>query len=140
VAKKKQESVRKHNELDRLEPDLQFAVLCDNVAFGPEGKVVFVGVFDTFLTPGPVAQFFVVTRWVNGLGEHAMKIRILNPELEPVLTTPDVRMTLRDKNDRATTQMGFQNFIFSSPGVHWFEILLNEVLVLAIPVPVFEAS
>jgi len=140
VTKKKRRKREQPKAIDRIEPDLQFAVLCDNVAAGPGGKPVYVGVFDHFLRPGTVPQFFVVARWANGLGEHAMKIRILDPELKPIFTSPDIPVPLRDKNTKATSQMGFQNFVFPSPGVYWFEILLNDNLVLAISVPVFEGG
>ena len=140
MTRKEQQKREQPKAVERIDPDLQFAVLCDNVASGPGGKPVFVGVFDSFVKPGLVPQLFVVTRWVNGVGDHTIKIRVLNPELEPIFRTPGMTIKLRDKNARATTRLGFQNFLFPSPGVYWFEILLNERLALAIPVPVFEGS
>lgn len=122
-----------------LEPTLQFCVLCDIVAKGPMGKPVFVGVFDQFRRLGPIPHFFIMLRWINGLGSHSSSIRLLDPDLNPIFEPLEKHlMTLKRRTDMATAQFRFVNFQFPQPGVHWVEVLLDEQPYASIPLPVFD--
>lgn len=124
---------------ESLEPTLQFCVLCDVVARGPGDKPAFIGVFDQFRRLGPIPQFFIVLRWVNGLGSHSSSIRLLDPDLNPIFEPPEKHsMTLRRRTDMATAQFGIVNFQFPRSGVYWVEILLNEQFYASIPLSVFD--
>ena len=124
---------------ESLEPTLQFCVLCDVVAGGPGGKPAFIGVFDQFRRLGPIPQFFIVLRWINGLGSHSSSIRLLDPDLNSIFEPPEKHpMTLRWRTDVATVQFGIVNFQFPQPGVYWVEVLLNERSYASIPLPVFD--
>jgi len=123
---------------ERVDPTLQFFILCDNIA-SAGSKPVFVGVFDQILRPGPIPQFVIAMRWVNGLGKHKVRIRVLNPELEEVEKF-EGDVELHHRAAQATAVFGVVNFVFAIPGVFWFEILLNDQLVSSIPLPVQKGS
>ena len=121
-----------------LEPTLQFCVLSDVVAKGPGGKPAFIGVFDQVRRLGPIPQFFIVLRLINGLGSHSSSIRLLDPDLNPIFQPPEKHpMTLNRRTDAATAQFGIVNFKFPKPGVYWVEVLLDEQSYASIPLPVF---
>lgn len=122
-----------------MEPTLQACILCDLVAKVPGGKFAYIGVFDRFLRLGPIPQFFIVLKWVNGLGSHCSSIRVLHPDLKPLFEAPKSHpMTLKQRTDVATAQFGFVNFTFSRAGVHWVQVLLNGEGYSSIPLPVFD--
>jgi len=124
---------------ESLEPTLQFCVLCDVVARGPSGKPAFIGVFDQFRRLGPIPQFFIVLRWIDGLGSHFSSMRLLDPDLNTIFEPPEKHpMTLKRRTDVATTQFGIVNFQFPQSGVYWVEVLLNEQSYASIPLPVFD--
>jgi hypothetical protein len=124
---------------ESLAPTLQFCVLCDLVAAGPGGKPAFVGVFDQCRRLGPIPQFFIVMRWINGLGSHRSSIRLLDPNLNPIFVPPEpYQMTLRRRTDVANSQYGIVNLTFPQPGVYWVEISLDDQFYASIPLPVFE--
>lgn len=125
-------------QVNSIEPILQFCIFCDNIAMASGGKPVFIGVFDSFLRPSPIPQFFIILRWVRGIGKHTSLIKILNPELEPIYTSEETEMDLPHKAHPADARYGFVNFEFPGSGVYWVEIFLNGESYTAIPLPVHE--
>lgn len=119
-------------------PVLQFCVLCDNVTNPPEGKPVFSGVFSSITRPSILPQFFIALRWINGLGEHRMMVKILDPELKELFKSPNILFKLPHRASNIDVIFPFANFKFSKAGVYWFEILLNNENYSAFPLPVFE--
>jgi hypothetical protein len=117
-----------------VDPTLQFFLLCDNIASAGT-KPVFVGVFDQILRPGPIPQFVIALRWVNGFGTHTAQIRILDPDLTEVGRF-DGGFELQHRAAQATLVFGVINFVFATAGVYWFEILLDGKQVTSIPLPV----
>ena len=128
----------KVSENDYIEPTLQFCVFCDVVAQGPGNKPTFIGVFDQFLLPGPIPQFFIALRWINGLGRHTSTIRLLDPELNPIYTPPEEQViNLTHRTNASNTNYGIVNFRFPTSGVYWVEVILNRETYTSIPLPVF---
>jgi hypothetical protein len=125
---------------ESLEPTLQFCVLCDVVAQGPGDKPAFIGVFDQFRRLGPIPQFFVALRWIDGLGSHSSSIRLLDPDLNLFFEPPEKHpMTFKQRTDVATARYGIVNLQFPRPGVYWVEVLLNEQSYISVPLPVFDS-
>lgn len=120
-----------------IRPILQFSVLCDSVAHGPDGKAVFLGVFESFKRPVVVPQFAICNRWINGQGRFKQKTRLLNPKLELLVETPYLEFELANRVTVANFQQMLTNVNFSQPGVYWVEVWLNEERVLSYPVPVY---
>lgn len=123
---------------ERIEPTMQFFVLCDNIAQAGT-KPVLVGVFDQLVRPGPVPQFIIAMRWTNGVGNHSVEIRVLDPDLESLATFKgDIELQHRAAN--ATVIFNVVNFEFRVAGVYWFEVRLNDQMAAAIPLPVQRGS
>lgn len=120
----------------KKEPVLQYCVLCDNIAKEQTGKPVFVGVFDSILKPITVPQFFVVIKWVYGLGSHTFDIRILTPDLKDLMPKASGRFNLANETEAALGQLGFVNVEFKTAGVYWIVINLNDSRYAAFPLVV----
>jgi hypothetical protein len=125
---------------DSKEPILEQFVLCDAVVKDANGKLAYLGVFDSFFRPGYVPQFFVVIKWVNGLGEHEFYYKILDPDLKPIFATPKDKMLLENRVATAVFMNQFNNFPIRSSGVHWAELFLNGKSYISIPIPVYTES
>jgi len=123
---------------ERIEPFLQFCVFCDAFATTPEGKPVFVGVFDSLKKPSRVPQFLIILRWIGGMGEHDVRLRILNPDLNEIFAQPNQKIILPHKAQGAQAVYQFVNFAFAGSGVYWVEISVNNNIYAAIPLPVYE--
>lgn len=122
------------------EPILQFSVLCDGIATPQEigNKPVFIGVFNSLLKPMIVPQFFIANRWINGIGEHSQSIKILDPSLKEIAKTENQKFVLATKVNSADLFSAFVNLNFSTPGVYWIKIDLDNKLAMSYPFPVFE--
>lgn len=131
----------KEHKIESIEPTLQFCVFCDGIAEGPGDKKSFVGVFTSIRQVGTVPQFFIVLRWIDGVGQHTTNISILDPDLESIYAPPQEHtMDLPHRANSATINYSLMNFTFSKPGVHWVEVQLNGEPNLAIPLPVYGAK
>lgn len=124
------------------QPILQFSVLCDGIATPEEmnKKPVFIGVFSSLLKPMVIPQFFVVNRWINGLGEHEQTIRIMDPDLKEIANTGKQKFLLASKVNSADIFFGFVNLNFSKAGVYWIKVEINGKTAMAYPLPVFEGK
>jgi hypothetical protein len=122
---------------NRRLPILQFSVLCDAVAQDPTlKKVALLGLFDQLLQPATLPQFFVVNKWIDGIGTFVQGIEILNPDMSVLGSSEPMRFELTSRPVGATNIAGFVNFPFRVSGVHWVQIKLDGELTLSYPVPV----
>lgn len=122
---------------ERINPTLQFCVLCDAVTQGEDGKPTFVGVFEIIRFPSILPQFTVVIRWCNGMGKFKTQFRLLNPDLTELITTIETEFELGNRVNTATGVYAFANVEFKVAGVYWIEIRLEGDVVSAIPLPVY---
>lgn len=127
------------NSTEIVEPILQYCIFCDAIATDPAGKPVFVGVFDYFKKPTQIPQFFIVLRWVNGLGEHTVQMRMLDPDLKEIFNPGEKKINLSHKTQGVQGVYQFVNFVFPTSGVYWIEISLNDRIYSAIPLPVYDS-
>lgn len=132
------EEIEHKNVVEVNTPILQYCILCDNVTNPPGGKPVFSGVFYSITRPVTLPQFFIALRWINGLGEHTMTVKILDPDLKELFKSPNILFKLPHRVSSGDHILQFANFKFSKPGVHWIEILLDNETYSAFPLPVFE--
>lgn len=128
------------SEVRSERPILQFSVLCDAVATPQEigNKPVFIGVFSQIQRPSGVPQFFVANRWINGLGEHTQRVRILGPDLSEIARSADFKFVLPTRTHSQDVFNGFVNLSFSKAGVYWVAVDLDDKLAVSYPLPVFE--
>jgi hypothetical protein len=121
-------------------PDLQSAILCDDVRQERNGKFILIGLFDAIIVPAlPVRypRLFLVTRWCSGQGEFTQRSRILRPD-ETTVQVEGQRIPVRLPNPEATATNVevFLNVEFLQAGTHWVEVLLDGDLKIRYPLRV----
>ncbi len=121
-------------------PDLQSAILCDDVRQERNGKFILIGLFDAIVVPAlPVRypRLFLVTRWCSGQGEFTQRSRILRPD-GSTTQVEGQRIPVRLSNPEATATNVevFLNVEFTSAGTHWVEVLMDGDLKIRYPLRV----
>jgi hypothetical protein len=121
-------------------PDLQSAILCDDVRQERNGKFILIGLFDAIVIPQlPVRypRLFMVTRWCSGEGEFFQHSRILKPDMSTTLVEGQkIPVRLPSPEATATNVEVFLNVEFRDEGTHWVEILLDGDLKIRYPLRV----
>jgi hypothetical protein len=125
-------------------PDLQSAILCDDVRQERNGKFMLIGLFDAIVIPQlPVRypRLFMVTRWCSGEGEFMQHSRILKPDQSDSLVEgQNIPVRLPNPEATATNVEIFLNVEFREAGTHWVEILLDGDLKIRYPLRVSIAT
>jgi len=123
-----------------IPPDLQSAILCDDVRQERNGKFMLIGLFDAIVIPQlPVRypRLFMVTRWCSGEGEFLQRSRILKPDMNSTLVEGQkIPVRLPNPEATATNVEVFLNVEFQNEGTHWVEILLDDDLKIRYPLRV----
>lgn len=126
--------------MNSILPDLQSAILCDDVRQERNGKFMLIGLFDAIMVqslPARYPRLFMVTRWCSGEGEFQQKSRLLKPDGTSVLVEGQhIHVKLPTSEATATNVEIFLNVEFQSEGTHWVEVLLNGDLKLRYPLRV----
>ena len=121
-------------------PDLQAALLCDDVRQERNGKFILIGLFDSLGSatfPLRYPRVFLVTRWCSGEGEFQQRTRIIRPDMSsPVAQGKDIPVKLSTSEATATNVEVFMNLEFQEPGTHWIEIMLNGDMKIRFPLRV----
>lgn len=137
MKKQKNKPATSGKKIEKVNPSLQFIILCDGVSMPDQrGKVSFIGVFDKFLRPGTIPHFAIVLGWKNGKGDHKFKMRLLDPDLKQLLETPDMELHLKHETESARADLNIDGMNFSKPGVYWVEVVLNDETIQSLPLPV----
>lgn len=123
-----------------IPPDLQAALLCDDVRQERNGKFILIGLFDAIMVPSlPVRypRLFMVTRWCSGEGDFTQRSRILKPDGANVLVEgQNIPVKLPNAEASATNVEIFLNVEFQEEGTHWVEVLLDGDLKIRYPLRV----
>lgn len=126
--------------MEKLSPDLQSALLCDDVRQERNGKFMLIGLFDAIVlqnTPVRYPRLFMVTRWCSGQGEFNQRSRILKPDGTSVLVEGQtIPVRLPNTEATATNVEVFLNVEFHAAGTHWVEVLLDGDLKIRYPLRV----
>jgi hypothetical protein len=115
-----------------LLPDLQAALVCEDVRLEASGSNTLVGVINVVATPAipfRIIKLCVFTRWSNGEGQFLQSTRILTPSDETILATSDTRFQLDTPTNHATNVAFFGGLEFNEWGDYPIEILLDGDLV-----------
>jgi hypothetical protein len=124
-------------------PDLQAAVLCEDVRAEISGQQTLVGVLGAIPTPTLPIGFFKLclwTRWCGGSGDFMQKCLIYDPEEDQAIAQAEVPFSLSDLNAHATNVHFFGGVQFQKYGNYHVEILVDEELRLRIPLPVIKVE
>jgi hypothetical protein len=125
--------------IDRMIPDLQASVACEDVRVEAGGAHTLVGVVNFIGAPSlpiQVLKLCVWTRWASGIGEFEQGTRLLGPDEETVLAAATTPFRLGHEDSHTTNVNIFAGIQFSQPGAHHVEILLDGELKLRFPVRV----
>jgi hypothetical protein len=122
----------------KINPNLQFSVLCDDVRREENGKFILIGLFEAInakIFPATHQTLFVVNRWCKGEGTFTQKIRIVNPNDKAIVfQTDEQAFELADIDRHHTLVSRFNSLVFPAPGKYWVEILLDSELFLNYPI------
>jgi hypothetical protein len=124
---------------NRIMPDLQCSLICEDVRQESSGNFILVGVIGLIRVPQvPVfaAKLCVFNRWVAGVGQFTEVTRLLAPDGTTVARQNTVKFQLNDPSQAMTTVSVMQNLEFAHQGVYHLEILVDDVMKLRIPLPV----
>jgi len=123
--------------MDSIMPDLQAALLCDDVRQENNGKFMLIGLFDAIFAqqwPLRYARLFVVTRWCSGSGQFTQRTRILRPDQKNlVVEGKPINFQMNDPEMLVTNIEGFFNLDFLTAGTHWIEVLLDGEMKIRFP-------
>ncbi len=125
-----------------MTPDLQAALVCEDVRIEASGANTLVGVINVIAAPNyplRVIKLCVYTRWTNGQGSFRQETRILNEEEKAIghTVTP---FTLRGQDLHATNVAFFGGLEFQKPGDYPVEILLDGDLELRFTIRAIEVE
>ena len=122
---------------EKMIPDLQASLICDDVRQEKNGKFMLIGLFDVIGVPNYPAVFqriCIVNRWCCGKGEFKQRSRIVEAKGNTVLIEgKTVPVILNGNESTATCVELFLNVKFQTEGIYWVEILLNGDLKLRYP-------
>ncbi len=124
---------------ERITPDLQASVLCEDVRQEINGMQTLIGVLN--VVPAPVVPIGVIklclwSRWCSGLGEFTQSSRIVGPDDRSVVAESEVHFALRELEHHATNVHFFTGIQFQEFGLYHIEITLDQDLRLRFPLPV----
>lgn len=121
-------------------PDLQAALLCDDVRQEKNGKFIVIGIFDGITVPAMpfvIQRICLVSRWCCGQGRFEQQSRLLAPDGQQVIAEGKrIQLHLPDTQRIATSVEVFLRLRFNAPGMHWIEIKLDSQLKLRFPLHV----
>jgi hypothetical protein len=120
----------------KIKPRLSYTILCDDVRQETGGKFSLMGLFEcisssSFPTLHP--RFAIVNEWTGGRGDFVVRIRLLAPDREQVISESESRLNLYSENQRHRDISIRFNSTFKVPGTYWIETLLDNERVGIVP-------
>lgn len=123
----------------RILPDLQCALVCEDIRREFNGKFILIGILDTLVVPQlpfRIGRLYLFKKWISGIGDFREEVHFLAPDEATVLVKTEVRFSMNTPFENAATVSVFGNLELKSPGFHYIEILIDEVRKLRIPIEV----
>lgn len=123
----------------RILPDLQCALICEDVRQEANGNFIIIGVINFVRVPQlPVtaAKLCFFNRWTAGLGQFLESVRLIAPDQTTVLRKSEVKFSLEDAALHATNVTVFGQVQFEFPGNYYIEVLVDDVMKLRFPLSV----
>jgi hypothetical protein len=111
-----------------IKPRLNFTLICDDVRQEMGGKFSLMGLFESIYAnsfPALHHRFAIVNEWSGGKGEFTIRIRLLAPDREQVLSESETRLMLFNETQRHRDISIRYNTTFKVPGTYWVETLLD---------------
>ena len=123
----------------KIKPKLSYTLICDDVRQEVGGKFSLMGLFESISAmtfPAMHHRFAVVNEWTGGQGEFAVKIRLLAPDREQILSESIAKLILYSPTQRHRDVSIRYNETFKVPGTYWVETLIDDEPVGLTPLPV----
>ena len=123
---------------NRIIPDLQCSLLCEDIRQEASGNLILIGVINVIRVPQvhiTAARLLIMNRWCSGIGTFTETVRLIGPD-GAVLRKNSAKFQLGDPTQIAVLANMFSNIEFPAGGVYHIEVLVDEVMKLRYPVPV----
>src|SRR5437763_12690776 len=130
-------------EPDNILPDLQSAVICEDVRCEVNGMQTLVGVLSVIPAPSLPINYFrlcIWARWCSGAGKFRQKSRLVGVDEQQVIAQAEGEFALKEMEGHATNVHYFGGVQFQQYGLHLVAIFLENDLRLRFPVPVIWVS
>jgi hypothetical protein len=130
-------------ETNVILPDLQSAVICEDVRCEANGMQTLVGVLSVVPAPALPINYFrlcIWTRWCSGTGKFRQKSRIVGVDEQQVIAQAEVEFVLKEMEGHATNVHYVGGVQFQQYGLHHVEIYLENELRLRFPLPVIQVT
>ncbi|MBM3876826.1 MAG: hypothetical protein FJ386_08930 [Verrucomicrobia bacterium] len=124
---------------NRILPDLQCSLLCEDIRQEANGNFIVLGILSVIRLPQvPVTagRLCVFNRWCAGLGQFSEVVRVMAPDQLTVLRQSQMKFALNDPGMNTTNATVFGGLEFKTDGVYWVEVLVDDVMKLRFPLPV----
>jgi hypothetical protein len=128
---------------NKIKPKLNYTLLCDDVRQETGGKFSLMGLFESIYStsfPTLHPRFAIVNEWSGGRGDFVVKIRLLAPDREQVLSESESKLSLFNETQRHRDISIRLNSSFKMPGTYWIETLLDNERVGMVPFPLQTVS
>ena len=126
-------------QANRILPDLQGSLLCEDVRQEVNGNFILIGIIGFVNVPQlPVVAYklCVFNRWAAGIGQFTESVRLIAPDQTTVVRESKVKFALQDPTHNATNVTLFGQVKFEQSGAYYIEVLVDDVLKLRYPIPV----
>ena len=126
-------------QASRILPDLQCALICEDVRQEANGNLIIIGVINLIRVPQlPVtaAKLCFFVRWTAGLGKFMESVRLIAPDQTTVLRKNEVKFALENAALHSTNVTVFGQVQFEFAGTYYVEVLVDEVMKLRFPLSV----
>ncbi len=118
-------------------PVIKYAHICEYARVDAGGTVTIVGIFDAIHVPAIPVRFpllHVITNLAGQKGEaFTFSTRIAGPAGNVLQTVQPVRIHFEQENSRVSQVNGYIGTVFPAFGEYSVEILVDDVVVFAIP-------
>jgi hypothetical protein len=123
----------------KIKPRLSYTIICDDVRQEIGGKFSLMGLFESIYAgtfPALHHRFAIVNEWSGGKGEFTVRIRLLAPDREQVLSESETKLSLFNETQRHRDISIRYNTTFKVPGTYWIETLIDGEQAGIIPLTV----
>ena len=121
---------------DKMKPDINFTIVCDDVRQEMGGKISLMGLFENIYAgkfPAFHPRIAVCTEWVEGQGEFEVMMRISAPDKKTVLRETVSKMNMTNPGMRHRDISVHLNLELNAPGTYWIENYLDGEMINSIP-------
>lgn len=126
-------------EANRILPDLQCSLMCEQVRQEANGNFFLIGIISHIAVPEPpvgVAVLCVFNRWTAGLGQFKEQVKLMAPDGETMVSEVTGKFELKHADMNHTSVSVFRQIELKTAGTYHMEVMVDDVLKLRYPVPV----